>query len=82
MVLDDVRLQDNKRAARTNGLTGGAWTAEAEVAAAISQPLPEIGVARAALLEMLEARTKVRRVGINVNQAAKILNASGKSRVD
>lgn len=64
-------------AARLAGLTVTGYAADAALAAATNAEPPSTAPWRAALLELMEARTQVRRIGVNVNQAAAILNATG-----
>jgi hypothetical protein len=64
-------------AARAAGLTPTGYTAEAALAAATSTAPPMAQPLREALLELIAARTQVRRFGINVNQAVRELNTTG-----
>jgi len=64
-------------AARDAGLTPTGYAAEAALAAAAGDDPPSQAPWRTALAELIEARTQVRRIGTNINQAARILNADG-----
>lgn len=64
-------------AARLAGLTVTGYAADAALAAATDAEPPSTAPWRAALVELMEARTQVRRIGVNVNQAAAILNTTG-----
>ena len=64
-------------AARLAGLTVTGYAADAALAAATDVQPPSTALWRAALVELMEARTQVRRIGVNVNQAAAVLNATG-----
>lgn len=68
-------------AAHLAGLTPSGYAAEAALAAATSGQPPSTAPWRAALVELIEARTQVRRIGVNVNQAAAVLNATGQPPV-
>lgn len=77
VLLDDSEFEDLSRAAGASGLTESGWAADAALAAARSQPAPDTGMSREILLEVMAARTQVRRVGVNLNQAVAALNATG-----
>jgi len=64
-------------AARDAGLTPTGYTAEAALATATGTNPPSTAPWRAVLLELIEARNQVRRIGVNINQAAKAINATG-----
>lgn len=64
-------------AARGSGLTPAGYVADAALAAATAGTPPSSSPWRYALKELIEARTQVRRIGVNVNQAARVLNATG-----
>ena len=64
-------------AARDAGLTPTGYVAEAALAAATNTQTPSTAPWRTALLELIEARTQVRRIGTNINQAAAAINATG-----
>jgi len=69
------------RAAQSAGLTPTGYVAEAALAAANSQEPPRDAPWRTALIELMAARTQVRRIGVNINQAARALNANGEASV-
>jgi hypothetical protein len=77
VLFDDEEFEDVSRAAMASGLTESGWTANSALAVARSQPPPGSGVARQLLLELMAARTQVRRVGVNLNQAVAAQNATG-----
>jgi len=64
-------------AARDAGLTPTGYVAEAALAAANNTQTPTTAPWRTALLELMEARTQVRRIGTNINQATAAINATG-----
>ncbi|NIZ89665.1 plasmid mobilization protein [Kineococcus rubinsiae] len=64
-------------AARLAGLTVSGYAAEAALAAARGVEAPSIAPVRAALVEVMAARSQVRRFAINVNQAVAALHATG-----
>ena len=68
-------------AARNAGLTPTGYVAEAALAAATRANPPNTAPWRTALLELIEARTQVRRIGTNINQAAAAINATGEPPV-
>ena len=61
-------------AAREAGLTPTGYVA---LAAATNTKTPSTAPWRTALLELIEARTQVRRIGTNINQATAAINATG-----
>lgn len=67
------------QAAREAGLTPTGYAAEAALAAALRTEAPSTAPWRVALLELMEARGQVRRIGVNINQAAKAINATGET---
>lgn len=66
-------------AARSAGLTPSGYVAEAALAAARGVRAPSLTPVREALVELMAARTQVRRFAVNVNQAVKALNATGEA---
>ena len=64
-------------AARDTGLTPTGYVAETALATAQGNQTPSTAPWRTALLELIEARTQVRRIGTNINQAAAAINATG-----
>ncbi|TNM67586.1 hypothetical protein FHN55_09000 [Streptomyces sp. NP160] len=66
-------------AARSAGLTPSGYAAEAALAAARGVRAPSLLPVREALVELMAARTQVRRFAVNVNQAVKALNATGEA---
>jgi hypothetical protein len=66
-------------AARCAGLTPSGFAAEAALASASGRAGPALRPERAALTELVRARVQVRKLGTNVNQAARQLNAMGES---
>jgi hypothetical protein len=61
------------------GLTPSGYAAEAALAAASGQESPTLRPERAALAELVRARGQVRKLGSNVNQAVRQLNAIGEA---
>lgn len=66
-------------AARCAGLTPSGYAAEAALAAASGQEGAALRPERAALAELVRARVQVRKLGTNVNQAARQFNALGEA---
>ena len=64
-------------AARDTGLTPTGYVADAALAAATNTQTPSTAPWRTALLELIEARTQVRRIGTNINQATAAINTNG-----
>ena len=64
-------------AARDTGLTPTGYVAEAALATANNTQTHSTAPWRTALLELMEARTQVRRIGTNINQATAAINATG-----
>ncbi|GAA4352022.1 plasmid mobilization protein [Angustibacter luteus] len=67
------------QAAREAGLTPTGYAAEAALAAARGTETPSTAPWRVALLELMDARGQVRRVGVNINQATRAINATGEA---
>jgi len=65
-----------QQAAQTAGLTPTGYVAEAALAAASATDPPSIQPWRHALIELIDARNQVRRIGLNINQAARALNTT------
>ena len=68
-------------AARDTGLTPTGYVAETALAAATNTQTHSTAPWRTALLELMEARTQVRRIGTNINQATAAINATGEPPV-
>ena len=66
-------------AAKSLGRTPAGFAAEAALAAARDEPIPQPNSTRQALLELMAARAQLRRYGNNVNQAVRALNATGEA---
>ena len=64
-------------AADAAGLTTTGYVAEAALAAAAGAEPPTSAPWRDALIELIAARAQVRRIGLNINQAARVLNTTG-----
>lgn len=69
------------QAAHAAGLTPTGYVAEAALAAAMGAEPPTHEPWREAVTELMNARTQVRRIGLNVNQAARVLNTTGEQPV-
>ena len=81
-----LRLSDEEHAglvdaAKRTGMTGAGFAAEAALSAARGKAMPEHQALRAVLLELVAARTQVRRYGVNLNQAVAQLHATGEAPV-
>jgi hypothetical protein len=66
-------------AAGMAGLTPAGFATEAALAAARGEAVPDHGRLRQLLLELMAARTQVRRYGVNVNRAVAQLQAAGEA---
>ena len=75
--LDEVEHAAIAAAAQRTGLTPAGYTAEVALAHALGRRPPEEDNLRPVLLELMQARTQVRRYAVNVNQAVRELNATG-----
>ncbi len=71
-----------RAAARRAGLAPAAYAAEAVLAAARSSPAGDPEPYRQALTELMRAAGLVRRIGVNLHQAAGALTAAGQSAGD
>lgn len=69
------------RAAHAAGLTTTGYVAEAALAAAAGAEPPTSAPWRAALSELMQARAQVRRIGLNINQASRVLNSTDEQPV-
>jgi uncharacterized protein (DUF1778 family) len=79
--LSDAEYEALVAAAAGAGLTPTGYVAEVAVAAATGGRGPVVAPEREALLELVQARTQLRRYGTNVNQAIAALNAVGEAPV-
>jgi hypothetical protein len=75
--LSEREFADLADAGAKVGLTPSGYAAEAALAAARAEPPSASEPWRRALSEVIAARTQVRRFGINVNQAVRVLNTTG-----
>ncbi len=66
-------------AAHRAQLTASGYAAACALAAAADRDSPVPAPAREALLELMAARTQLRRFAVNVNQAVRELNATGEA---
>jgi hypothetical protein len=77
-----LRLSEEEHAvlvggAARAGLTAAGFAAEVSLAAARGEAVPQHAGLRGLLVELVAARTQVRRYGVNVNRAVAQLNATG-----
>lgn len=77
----EVEFEQLRRAAGLSGLTVTSYVAEAALAAATGTAPPSTSPLREALVELMQSRTQLRRLAVNVNQAAVIVNATGEAPV-
>ena len=77
--LSEVEFADVAAAAHRAGLTPTGYAAEAALAAARGSRPPAAEPWREVLGELLQARAQVRRFGANVNQAVRVLQATGEA---
>ena len=75
VLYDDVEVASVRAAAQLAGLTPTGFVAAAGLTVAGSGVAPATAVDRAVLAELLQARTALRRYGINLNQAVAALNS-------
>ena len=75
--LQQAEYEALEEAARRAGLTLTGYAAAAAMAAALQREAPTQQPLRQALLEIIAARGQVRRFGVNVNQAVRVLNSAG-----
>jgi hypothetical protein len=73
----EAEYADIAAAARDAGLTPSGYAADAALAVATGAQPPSTAPWRSALLELMDARCQVRRIGGNVNQAVRVLNSTG-----
>ncbi len=81
LAYSDDEFADVTAAARLAGLTPTGYVADAALSASRALDAPSLAPARAALREIMLARTQVRRFATNVNQATRQLNATGEAPV-
>ena len=74
---DDAEFATVLDAAKRSGLTPSGFAAEVALAYATESRPPEGDPFREALVELMQARTQVRRFAVNVNQAVRELNSTG-----
>jgi hypothetical protein len=66
-------------AAQRSGLTPSGYAAEVAMAVATESRPPEGDPFREALVELMQARTQVRRFAVDVNQAMSVLHTTGEA---
>jgi hypothetical protein len=74
---DDAEFAAVLDAAKRSGLTPSGYAAEVALAFATESRPPEGDPLREALVELMQARTQVRRFAVNVNQAMGVLHRTG-----
>jgi hypothetical protein len=77
VLYDDVEVASVQAAAQLAGLTPTGFVAAAGLTVAGSGVAPASSADRALLAELLQARTALRRYGVNLNQAVAALNSGG-----
>jgi hypothetical protein len=75
VLYDDVEVASVRAAAQLAGLTPTGFVASAGLTVAGSGVAPVTSADRALLAELLQARTALRRYGVNLNQAVAALNS-------
>ena len=75
VLYDDVEVASVRAAAQLAGLTPTGFVAAAGLTVAGSGVAPATAVDRAVLAELLQARTALRRYGVNLNQVVAALNS-------
>ncbi len=73
----DTEYTHLAEAAERAGLTATSFLAEAGLTAARSTAAPASSPVRELLVELIAARTQLRRVGVNLNQAVRALHTTG-----
>jgi hypothetical protein len=76
---DDAEFEALLDAAKRSGLTPSGYAAEVALAIANESQPPEGDPLREALVELMQARTQVRRFAVNVNQAMGVLHTTGEA---
>jgi hypothetical protein len=76
---DDEEFAAVLEAAKRSGLTPSGYAAEVALAFATEGRPPEGDPLREALVELMQARTQVRRFAVNVNQAMGVLHTAGEA---
>jgi hypothetical protein len=76
---DDAEFTAVLDAAKRSGLTPSGYAAEVALAFATESRPPEGDPLREALVELMQARTQVRRFAVNVNQAMGVLHTTGEA---
>lgn len=79
--LTPAELASVREAAAHASLTPSGYAADATVAAARGLDAPSLAPWREALTELMLLRGQLRRIGSNLNQAARALNADGEAPV-
>jgi len=79
--LHDAEYVQLERAAAMSGLALASYVGEAALAAATGTAPPSTSPLREALVELMQSRTQLRRLAVNVNQAAVIVNTTGEPPV-
>ena len=75
LLYDDVEVASVRSAAQLAALTPSGFVAAAGLTAAGAGVAPVTAADRAVLAELLQARTALRRYGVNLNQAVAALNS-------
>ncbi|MEU7889879.1 hypothetical protein AB0B54_30630 [Microbispora bryophytorum] len=75
--LDDGEYAELEEAAARDGLSRGAYAANAALAAARGQTGPQVAALREALRELMRASEQVRKIGVNLNQTVAALHSTG-----
>jgi hypothetical protein len=76
---DDAEFAAVLDAAKRSGLTPSGIAAEVALAYATESQPPVGDPLREALIELMQARTQVRRFAVNVNQAVAVLHGTGEA---
>ena len=76
---DDAEFAAVLDAAKRSGLTPSGYAAEVALAQATESRPPEGDPFREVLVELMQARTQVRRFAVNVNQAVAVLHGTGEA---
>ena len=79
LCLSEEEYSERASGAAVAGLTPAGFATEAALAAARGEGMPEHRALRALLVELMAARTQVRRYGLNVNRAVAQFQATGEA---